>query len=233
MLQECASEHLPQPAKQKLKDIWSSDREINRLIDARQSLSPHTSQHKNLTKQIKKRVIFLKNEKFRIEAEAIDLHANRREIEELYRAFKNDGTVPVKTNACDPLKLIEFFKGHFNPTVPPQKPSEISEPPNFTESLKEISKANPIPSGPPDLEELKKTIKSLKNNKSSSDIPAELIKAAAVSDIFIGELHKLLGTVWESKKVPESWAHSRLEALWKGSAKGSAKTPSAYEGGFF
>ena len=47
---------------------------------------------------------------------------------------------------------------------------------------------------------------------------------------FTSEMVKLFETIWKTIKIPESWGHSKLVALWKGPSKESQKEPKSYRG---
>ena len=71
-----------------------------------------TVHYKELTKIIKKRVKYLRNQRLLKEADEINEYSNRRKIEDMFRkikdcdsAFKNLGT----EKKCDPSKLKDFL----------------------------------------------------------------------------------------------------------------------------
>ena len=49
-------------------------------------------------------------------------------------------------------------------------------------------------------------------------------------DGFAGEIEKLYRTIWLTNKIPKSWRHSKLIAIWKGASKGAADNPTAFRG---
>jgi hypothetical protein len=53
--------------------------------------------------------------------------------------------------------------------------------------------------------------------------------AAALSEL-LQELKSLTDNIWHTQKLPNSFSHSRLVTLWKGTSKGSAKEPGSYRG---
>ena len=109
------------------------------------------------------------------------------------------------------------------------KPIELIDIPNYIAVLQQIS-CEFINLDPPKKNEIISTLKSLKNGKSSNDLPAEFFKYATASDALLSELESLLLQIWTTKSIPSSWGHSKLIALWKGAAKGSAKNPASYRG---
>ena len=83
---------------------------------------------------------------------------------------------------------------------------------------------------PPASDELITIIKKLKNGKAANDIPAEFIKAALSSKEFTAEMLSLYVEIWDTLSIPNSWSHTKLVAIWKGSTKGKAEDPNAYRG---
>ena len=47
---------------------------------------------------------------------------------------------------------------------------------------------------------------------------------------FVNEMVLMCSTIWLTKKVPAKWAHTKLVAIWKGTAKGKVEDPKAYRG---
>ena len=63
----------------------------------------------------KKRARHLRNMKLKQEAEQINEHATKREIEELFRCVKSDGSAfknTKQTNKCAPEQLTTHYKKH-------------------------------------------------------------------------------------------------------------------------
>ena len=58
---------------------------------------------------------------------------------------------------------------------------------------------------PPDKEELRLTIDSLKKGQAANDIPMEYIQAAAENDNFLNEMVKLYEKIWQTHSIPKSW----------------------------
>ena len=82
----------------------------------RANLHIGSQQYKNITKNIKTRLNWLRNDKLRIEAQEINEYANNRQIEELFRSIKADNATFKETTrriGCDPHKLKQHFN-HFN-----------------------------------------------------------------------------------------------------------------------
>ena len=174
----------------------------------------------------------LRNEKLKKEAEEINQFANKRQIENLFRAFKDDNhafKTPFKSTKCDPTKLKDYFYNHFLDKTNSIEPSELINVPAYINQLKSIAHKT-INATPPKPEEIEATIKKLKNGKASNDIPAAFLKHASDNKNFLLELTSLYKEVWESNQIPLNWGHSRLVALWKGPSKGKADDPTTYRG---
>ena len=93
ILTSAAIDILPaKPKSEKNCELWKNDECLNELLNEREKLSLTSSSYKDTTKKIKKRVTWLRNKKLRLEAEEINDHANKRQIEELFRSFKADGS---------------------------------------------------------------------------------------------------------------------------------------------
>jgi len=133
------------------------------------------------------------------------------------------------SNRCNPQKLKEHFKKHFEAKIADKDPVELVEAPSYIQSLQELSSMH-IKTGPPDMNEIISVIKKLKQGKAASDIPIDFIKHALESREFLLEIVKLYKTVWETNMIPNDWRHSKLNAIWKGPSKGKYDDPSAYRG---
>ncbi|MEM6812757.1 MAG: reverse transcriptase domain-containing protein, partial [Pseudomonadota bacterium] len=234
VIKDVADLTLPKRKKVKsTKEIWKDDEHLNLLLMERGESQRGSQSYRSLTKTIKKRVNKLRNEKMKQEAEEINQFATNREVEELFRSFKADGSTFKSTkrkSGCDQDKLKEYFEKHFAHSADNHpEPEELVNIPDFIKEL-QTKYTPPINTGPPDKKEIKSTLCALKNGKSSSDIPAEFLKYASASDNLLTELQRLFNEIWISHTVPTSWGHSKLIALWKGASKGSAKDPSTYRG---
>ena len=118
---------------------------------------------------------------------------------------------------------------HFSENRAIASPPEIENIPEYIKQLQDIQ-ADGLNSSPPDLAELKSTIRSLKNGKSANDVPASYVKEAMKSDKFAREMLKLYESVWTTNEIPKDWKKSKLVALWKGVKKGNKDEPNAYRG---
>ena len=81
---------------------------------------------------------------------------------------------------------------------------------------------------PPDKEEIRKNIKKLKNKKTSTDMPAEFLKAAMESESYITGLESLYRETWVDVVVPELWRKTTITPLYKN--KGKRKDCKNYSG---
>ena len=157
---------LPIVRKQNINETWKLDTELNELLCQRMETDKRTTQYKELTKCIKKRVKQLKNDRLRKEAEKINEYANKRKIEQLFKEIKskNSAFKELRSSSnCDPDKLKKHFERHFNTNLDKSIPIELHKA-DFISKLKEIP-SDSINIEPPTSEEIKKTnSKELKVN---------------------------------------------------------------------
>ena len=232
LLSEAASLELKSVTRRKCTETWKNDDKLNAFLKERQSIEQKSETYKALTKKIKTRVKFLRNERLSLEANAINENATRRDVEELYRRMKSCDSAFRTINQskkCDPSNLKKHFYRHFNRETNAADPIEITEAPNFITALQNVPE-NVMKTNAPDKDELHATIKKLKKGRSSNDIPTEYIQAASEINGFLEEMEKLYCTIWETLAIPTSWGHSKLVSIWKGSAKGKSSDPNAYRG---
>ena len=231
-LKHAAQNSIPNKATKTTREIWKCDEELNCALQERSQLERNSIAYKELCKKIKKRVQFLRNQKLQIEADELNQFANKRQIENLFQAFKDDShtfkTCP-SNEKCDPTKLKEYFCDHFKNSIHLQDPKELDDIPGFVDHLKKNTSRG-MNTSPPESDEIKSALAKLKNGKAANDIPAELLKHAVENEEFLKELTRLYFDVWTQNKVPEHWGHSRLVALWKGPSKGKADDPTTYRG---
>ena len=74
------------------------------------------------------------------------------------------------------------------------------------------------------------TKKPSKNGKAANDVPTAYIKCAIKCKEFQDEMVNLCKSIWDTKKIPTKWGHSKLVAMWKGASKGSYTDPRSYRG---
>ena len=65
----------------KSKETWKEDTDLNSLLKQRNITNHGSDEYKRLTKLIKSRVRYLRNEKFKVEANEINDYASRGEVE--------------------------------------------------------------------------------------------------------------------------------------------------------
>ena len=160
----------------------------------------------------------------------------RRGILKLFRLSKTSSSRKKPSEqACPGLK--DHFETHFNhpdPLVEP--PEEISNPPEFIKLLTDSGTASEVDLeeidlltiDPPDKEEIRKNIKKLKNKKTSTDMPAEFLKAAMESESYITALESLYRETWVDVVIPELWRNTTITPLYKN--KGKRKDCKNYRG---
>ena len=178
-------------------EIWKDDKHLNYLIKERHKTVRGSDDFKELTKRLKTLVNSLRNEKLRREANQINEHAYRKRTEQLYRSMKSDNTSFRNINRgkqCDPPKMKDCFLKHFNQSSRMDNPIELTEAPEFLNSLQAIPE-NIMTTTPPDKNELLSTIKSMKSGKTANDIPTAYIKSATESVEFMDEMVNLYKTV--------------------------------------
>ena len=232
-LNSAAQATLPNKRKNnKTNETWKDDIDLNALLSERSVTAHGSVDFKRLTKLIKRRVNHLRNEKIKAEADIINEHANRKEVEQLFRKFKSDNSSfknerPI--SKCEPSKLKAYFHKHFTSPQIEEEPIELEDVPEFITKLKQIStqKLNVMP---PEEKEIVEVIKNLKETKASNDIPIAFIKCATDSKEFITEIVQLYQSVWETNVIPKCWGHSKLVALWKGASKGKSNDATSYRG---
>ena len=231
-LQKAAENTLPKKGKSRNgKEIWKNDKCLNNLLKERKSQKRDNQTFKTLTRQIKKRVRQLRNEKLAKEANEINELATNRKVQELYRSFKSDNSSfsdAKPRKKCDLNKLKDYFKQHFTSDPINEHPIELEEIPDFIVKLQQTT--IPIDTDAPSKKEVVNTIKRMKNGKSANDVPIEFIKHSLESHEFVNEITKLYETIWNTKAIPSEWGHSKLVTLWKGPEKGKANDPKTYRG---
>ena len=224
---------LPPNKEKEVNQIWKDDETFNELINARGNEQQGTEKYKELTKCIKKRVRKLRNEKLASEAREINARSSQKEIEKLYRSFKNDGStfVDKKMKAgCDPQKLKDYFKNHFNVPLTLNEPKEITNnAPNFITKLQAIG-IDYINTEPPAMEEIELVVKSQKGGKSGYYLPTEYLTRAIECENIMKDLVTVFNNIWKTGTVPNSWCHTKLKTIWKGAAKGKITNPEAHRG---
>ena len=81
-----------------------------------------------------------------------------------------DGNTTFRTIMSE-TTLKEHFKAHFNICSEVIDPIELKDAPNFIRQLQDINNTE-LNTTLPGKEELRSTVKSLKNGKSANDVPS-------------------------------------------------------------
>ena len=89
-LSKAAQCSLPTKGRKSVNQFWKNDKQLNSLLNQRSNFQSTSDEYKTLRKYIKRRVRFLINKKISDEAGDINSFATKRQIEELYRSFKED-----------------------------------------------------------------------------------------------------------------------------------------------
>ena len=232
-LESAAQSTLPKmKIKTPAKEIWKDDEILNELLDKRKEISKHAAEYKCFTKDIKKRVQQLRNQKVDEEAKQINQFSNQKNVQELFRSFKNENSAfkTVKSRKqCDPEKLKMFFKKHFTSDPIVEDPIELNEVPEYLKALQNVQ-TDGIKTGPPGKDEIRYVIRKQKTGKATNDVPMAYIKHSMGIKVFVEEICKLYTTIWQTKMIPTSWGHSKLVTLWKGPSKGKIDDPKTYRG---
>ena len=108
-------------------------------------------------------------------AEETNTFATKRDIEQMYKSFKDDGSTFKQVrckDGCDSQVMKKYFENHFKKPEDQNDPLELTNAPNFIAKLKRMSKSTTINCEAPNKSEVIHTLKTLKNGKASNDLPA-------------------------------------------------------------
>ena len=83
-LKEAAQNTIPPKSSNCTHEIWKNDDVLNEYLEVRANLERDTPRYKETSKQIKKRVRYLRNQKLQMEAEELNRFASKRQIENLH-----------------------------------------------------------------------------------------------------------------------------------------------------
>ena len=103
--------------RKKVHELWKDDSTLNELLDQRSKEQRCISEYRDIPKKVNKHVRHLKNLKLKQEANEINSHATKREVEEHFRCGKSDGSTfknTNKSNRCDPEAPRKHFKEQFS-----------------------------------------------------------------------------------------------------------------------
>ena len=93
LIEDAAKETLPSKIKKNHdNELWKDDETLNSLLTERSNLDRKGDLHKQLSKKIKKRIQHLRNVKMQQEADEINENATKRQVEELFKTIKADGS---------------------------------------------------------------------------------------------------------------------------------------------
>ena len=169
-LESAAQSTLPKLQKRtQTKEIWKDDKVLNELIEQRKNLTKDTDEYKIITKNVKKRVRHLRNQKLDEEAKQINQFSNKNNIQDLFRSFKNDSSAFKEVRSrkgCEPDKLKTFFKKHFTSDPIIDDPIELTEIPEYLKALQEVQ-TDGIYTGPPSETEIRSIIRKQKSGKAT------------------------------------------------------------------
>ena len=227
---ETASAKIPLKPVRAPKNSWDSDHELQELLKQRDTISrsENSTEYKKLTKKIRKRAQFLRNDFLRIEGLKINLAWHNRELEKSYTLAKshkmteNNAKIGKKCATAD-LKI--HVENHLNqkPTVP--VPVEITTAIPDTLKMTQPFDDTLLHADAPSKFELFEAIERLKNNKSCTDAPSECLKIAIECESFGTALHDAITEIWETRDIPEKWRVSSVTCLFK---KGDRSLASNY-----
>ena len=143
LLKSAAQSTIPSSvSKNRGKELWKNDKEFNELLAKRQHLSKDSNDYKTVTKAVKRRIIFLKNQKLRKEADEINENATRRQVAELYTNMKDCNTIFKKLRekqSCDPQMLKDYFETHFNKSCKNVEQTDFIDAPIVIRSLCDVT----------------------------------------------------------------------------------------------
>ena len=206
----------------KKKEPWEDETLNNMLIEAKKA---PRKKFRELRKKIKVRRYKLKNEYFKEIADNINTAAEARDAQKEF-ALAKKYTMLKKgtTNSISNDKLMKHFAAHFTEREIPTPP-EIENLDNFPH-LKEDH--YPIEEDPPSKEEVKKCLKSFKNNRNwgTDKTKTEALKYNS-SEALISAITYLLLLIWTCVQVPKQWLHASVTSLYK---KGQKSLASNYRG---
>jgi len=227
-LRSAAIECLPEQSRESRIIPWRDDPWID-LLKIRDKMTRSDPNFQKTNRNLRKLLRKLKNRYYADEAAEINSYAEARNIERAFRRAKTGQFKDLNNNACETEKLRKKFKNHFTcDTTKPAPESLYDNPPEFLESLLEISRLHKINTDIPSNPEISNILRKFKNGKASNDLPPDLLKYAKTDPLFMTEITEIMQDVWTNFKTPEAWGLSRLKCLFKN--KGSRKDADMYRG---
>ena len=228
ILENAGTAILPKKEVINEKYIWDNDEILLTLYRQQGNMDRNVRRksHDDLSRKIKKRLTQLKNIYYEKQAMKLNEAYEKRNIEKMfYLSKKKIINSKPREQQCPGLK--EHFSNHFCHPAPSECiPEEILQPPDFILKLKTSGHINDQNKDeylqhPPLSNEIITNIKSLKNNRASTDIPAEFLKAAKESTKYISLLESLYREVWQDMVVACYWRQSTITSLYKNKGKRS------------
>ena len=219
-IQTSSMEEIPPKDKKRDEKPWANDTFVS-LVKERNN-KKYRKERDDLNKQITKMSTKLKNEYYAKKASLLNEASVCRGVEEEFRRandYKASKSTSKVTIAADKLK--NHFEEHFAPRDVTIQP-EVVNSEQFAHILPpddlEVNENSPTE------EELKASVKSLKNNKcaGTDQIYAEQLKYCTSSKL-ITNIMLLLACIWSSISVPKSWLEAIITCLHKKGPKNIAK----------
>ena len=151
----------------------------------------------------------------------IQAHADANDMHNFYNSIKkaygpiNRSTTPVKT--ADGSRLIKDAQGiskrwaeHYSSLLNGGSAADMSVLDEIPQSAV-MHEMDALPT----LDEVKKCVASLKNNKSpgTDGLPAEFYKYGG--DTLVEELHDMIEVMWTIERIPDEWRESLIVSIYK------------------
>ena len=194
----------------KKKEPWEDETLIHMLNESKKA---PRKEFRTLRKRIKARRSELKNQYFKEIADNINTAAEARDVQKEFAMAKKYSTLKKGTpKLISNVKLMKHFSSHFAERKIPTPP-EIETPENYP-YLKETPYH--IQEDPPSREELKKCLKTFKNNRSwgTDKTKTEGFKYNS-SEALTTAITYLLLLIWTCIRVPTQWLQASVTCLYK------------------
>ena len=216
---ETASEKIPLKPVRRPVNAWDHDVELQALLKNRDLItrSEAPSEYIYLTRKVRKRAQFLRNDFLKTEGEKINLAWHNRELEKAYTLCKDHKMTEKSKNGkkCATADLQKHVENHLNQVTDKPIPAEIStQIPDFLRETEPFD-ASLLHADAPTKCELFEAIRRLKNSKSSTDAPAECLKVGIECASFGEALHEAITEIWQTRNFPDKWRVSRVTCLFK------------------
>ena len=221
------NENLPWVSKTTL-DMMDQRRELRDKVLSRDNQSDRDN-YRRISKEIKKSAQRDKRSYFDSLAARAEEAARQNRMKEVYDVTKqltgkfNKPSVHIRDKQGQLLKTEEEtlnrWAEHFSELLTLPAPELVTNIP--------AQEPLDILCDPPTVEEIKKALKTLKNNKAAGpdNIPAEILKADI--DLSANTLLPLINKIWREEKCPDDWKNGHIAILPK---KGDLSQCSNYRG---